>query len=143
MARPACFTTLVASFTFPILLFSAVLSTSFSNFMDSHRLVCPPVRKPLAPSIHPPLSVRPSCPKSKLPAPTVSETRFPPPTPDTNCSRSFSDLESRHDVLPPSLFSARWCPVAEELNGSKIALVGFAAFGTGVEDLAAVILVCR
>jgi hypothetical protein len=46
-------------------------------------------------------------------------------------------------VLPPSLFSARWCPVAEELNGSNIALVGFAAFGACVDDFAAVILVCQ
>lgn len=32
-------------------------------------------------------------------------------------------------MLPPSLFSARWWPVAEELKGSKMDLVGFAARG--------------
>jgi hypothetical protein len=31
--------------------------------------------------------------------------------------------------------------VAEELNGSKIALDGFAAFGAGMEDFAAVMSV--
>jgi hypothetical protein len=44
----------------------------------------------------------------------------------------------RHEVLPPSLFSARWWPVAEELKGSKMAREGFAAFGAGVDHFAAV-----
>jgi hypothetical protein len=42
------------------------------------------------------------------------------------------DLESRHEVLPQSLFSARWWPVAEELNGSKIARDGLAALAAGL-----------
>jgi hypothetical protein len=106
-------------------------STSFSTFMLSHRLVCPPVLNPLAPSIHPPLSVRPSQPNSRLPAPTVSETRFPPPDPETNCWRNLRNRESRQDVLPPRRFSARWWPVAEELNGSKIWREGLAALPLG------------
>lgn len=104
--------------------------------IDSHKLVWPPDLKPFAPSTQPPFSVRPSCPKSKLPAPTVSETRFPPPGPEANCSRSFIDRESRHDVLPPSLFSALWWPVALLLNGSKMDFEGLAAFGAGCDDFA-------
>lgn len=126
------FTTLVASSTASTLAFFAGLSTLFSRLIDSQRLVWPPVLSPLAPSTQPPFSVRPSCPKSKLPAPTVSDTRSPPPAPETNCSLNFNDRESRHDMLPPSLFSARWWPVAEELKGSNIAFDGFAAFGAEV-----------
>lgn len=40
--------------------------------------------------------------------------------------------ESRQAVLPLRMLSARWWPVAEELEGSKILRVGFAALGGAV-----------
>lgn len=107
-------------------------STSLSTFMLSHILFCPAVLSPLAPLSHAPFSSLPSLPKSRLPAPTVSDSLTPPPWPAVNCSRSFIDRESRHDVLPPSLFSARWWPVEEEFQASKMLRVGFAATGVGV-----------
>jgi hypothetical protein len=35
----------------------------------------------------------------------------------------------RQDVLPASLLGAVWCPVEEELKGSKKIFVGAGAFG--------------
>ena len=96
----------------------------------SHKLLCPFARNPFAPLTHPPFSVRPSRPNSRLPAPTVSLTRSsPPPAPLENCARSLSERESRQAVLPLRRLSARWWPVALELKGSKMDLVGLAAGG--------------
>jgi len=37
--------------------------------------------------------------------------------------------ESRHDVLPASRLSARWCPVEEEFQGSNVLRIGSAGGG--------------
>ena len=97
----------------------------------SARLFCPPVLEPFAPCCHPPLAVLPSWPKSSLPAPTVSATRFPPPfRPPLYCSLSLRLREARHDVEPERRFSARWWPVKLLFQGSKnLRAAGAAAVG--------------
>lgn len=66
-----------------------------------------PLRRPGAPRSHPPFSLRPSRPKATLPAPTVSLTRAPPPTPARNWWDSLRVREERQDVLPARRLSAR------------------------------------
>jgi hypothetical protein len=101
----------------------------------SARLRCPPLRSPFAPSSQPPLGFLPSVPKSSLPAPTVSATRFPPPPrPPLYCSLSLRLREARHDVEPERRFSARWCPVELLFQGSKKVRAGGAAMSGGAGD---------
>ncbi|KXJ91047.1 hypothetical protein Micbo1qcDRAFT_163777 [Microdochium bolleyi] len=67
--------------------------------------------------------------------------RFPPVPRLEYCAMSFALRESRHPVLPKSLFSARWWPVADEFQGSKVrlstgsaAFMGFGGFGGVLGD---------
>src|SRR5262249_43923175 len=82
--------------------------------------------------LHPfqlPVSRNRSTSKSSLPAPTVSNIRLPPSGPPANWFPSFRVRDCRQDVEPARLLSARWWPVEDEFQGSKIWRVGRAAGG--------------